>query len=104
MLAFDDAVQRALIVGDYKGAVAQCISANKMADVLVIANVWWCILMGEHMGSCLVIINNVFIMSLSYMVVSFSGCFCNGEQWSVEPCKYKAPQIPHLRHLLFSVV
>ena len=40
MLAFDDAVQSALIVGDYKGAVAQCISANKMADVLVIANVW----------------------------------------------------------------
>ena len=37
--AFDDAVQSALIVGDYKGAVAQCISANKMADALVIANV-----------------------------------------------------------------
>ena len=40
MLAFDDAVQSALIVGDYKGAVAQCISANKMADALVIAHVW----------------------------------------------------------------
>ena len=37
--AFDDAVQSALIVGDYKGAVAQCMSANKMADALVIANV-----------------------------------------------------------------
>ncbi|GFZ02643.1 transducin family protein [Actinidia rufa] len=37
--AFDDAVQRALVVGDYKGAVAQCISANKMADALVIAQV-----------------------------------------------------------------
>jgi protein transport protein SEC31 len=37
--AFDDVVQRALIVGDYKGAVAQCISANKMADALVIAHV-----------------------------------------------------------------
>ena len=36
---FDDAVQSALIVGDYKGAVARCISANKMADALVIANV-----------------------------------------------------------------
>lgn len=36
--AFDDAVQRALIVGDYKGAVSQCISANKMADALVIAH------------------------------------------------------------------
>uniref|UniRef100_A0A7N2LYU8 Sec16 Sec23-binding domain-containing protein n=1 Tax=Quercus lobata TaxID=97700 RepID=A0A7N2LYU8_QUELO len=32
-------IQSALIVGDYKGAVAQCISANKMADALVIANV-----------------------------------------------------------------
>ncbi|KAK3008587.1 hypothetical protein RJ639_013167 [Escallonia herrerae] len=38
-LSFDDAVQRALVVGDYKGAVAQCISANRMADALVIANV-----------------------------------------------------------------
>ncbi|KAG6677018.1 hypothetical protein I3843_14G006100 [Carya illinoinensis] len=37
--AFNDGVQRALIVGDYKGAVAQCISANKMADALVIAHV-----------------------------------------------------------------
>ncbi len=36
---FDDAVQSALIVGDYKGAVARCISANKMADALVIAHV-----------------------------------------------------------------
>ncbi|KAF5469770.1 hypothetical protein F2P56_010332 [Juglans regia] len=36
---FNDGVQRALIVGDYKGAVAQCISANKMADALVIAHV-----------------------------------------------------------------
>ncbi|KAH9606662.1 hypothetical protein KSS87_001444 [Heliosperma pusillum] len=36
---FDDAVQRALVVGDYKGAVARCLSANKMADALVIAHV-----------------------------------------------------------------
>ncbi|XP_062173815.1 protein transport protein SEC31 homolog B-like, partial [Alnus glutinosa] len=35
---FDDGVQHASIVGDYKGAVAQCISANKMADALVIAH------------------------------------------------------------------
>ncbi|KAJ0977981.1 hypothetical protein J5N97_013455 [Dioscorea zingiberensis] len=34
----DDNIQRALVVGDYKGAVLQCISANKMADALVIAN------------------------------------------------------------------
>lgn len=36
---FDDSVQRALVVGDYKGAVAQCISANKWADALVISHV-----------------------------------------------------------------
>lgn len=36
---FDDSVQRALVVGDYKGAVSQCISANKWADALVIAHV-----------------------------------------------------------------
>lgn len=37
--SFDDIVQRALVVGDYKGAVSQCISANKWADALVIAHV-----------------------------------------------------------------
>ncbi|XP_076949538.1 protein transport protein SEC31 homolog B-like isoform X2 [Bidens hawaiensis] len=37
--SFDEAVQRSLVVGDYKGAVAQCIAANKMADALVIAQV-----------------------------------------------------------------
>ncbi|XP_028760563.1 protein transport protein SEC31 homolog B [Neltuma alba] len=36
---FDESVQRALVVGDYKGAVTQCISANKWADALVIAHV-----------------------------------------------------------------
>ncbi|GAA0143231.1 vesicle coat protein [Lithospermum erythrorhizon] len=36
--SFDDAVQRALVVGDYKGAVDQCISASRMADALVIAH------------------------------------------------------------------
>ncbi|KAL8227828.1 hypothetical protein R6Q57_015412 [Mikania cordata] len=37
--SFNDAVQRALVVGDYKGAVAQCIAADKWADALVIAQV-----------------------------------------------------------------
>ncbi|KAI3827008.1 hypothetical protein L1987_01069 [Smallanthus sonchifolius] len=37
--SFDDAIQRMLVVGDYKGAVAQCIAANMMADALVIAQV-----------------------------------------------------------------
>ncbi|XP_071709504.1 protein transport protein SEC31 homolog B-like isoform X2 [Rutidosis leptorrhynchoides] len=38
-VTFNDAVQCALVVGDYKGAVAQCIAADKMADALVIAQV-----------------------------------------------------------------
>lgn len=37
--SFADSVQRALVVGDYKGAVGLCVSANKMADALVIAHV-----------------------------------------------------------------
>ncbi|KAE9593486.1 putative transcription factor WD40-like family [Lupinus albus] len=37
--SFDDSVQCALVLGDYKGAVAQCISANKWGDALVIAHV-----------------------------------------------------------------
>ncbi|XP_043691562.1 protein transport protein SEC31 homolog B-like isoform X2 [Telopea speciosissima] len=37
--SLEDSIQRALVVGDYKGAVALCISANKMADALVIAHV-----------------------------------------------------------------
>ncbi|XP_068328890.1 protein transport protein SEC31 homolog B-like [Pyrus communis] len=36
--SFDESVQHALVVGDYKGAVAKCISVNKMADALVIAH------------------------------------------------------------------
>ncbi|KAH6765868.1 transducin family protein / WD-40 repeat family protein [Perilla frutescens var. hirtella] len=37
--SFDDTVQCALVVGDNKKAVAQCISANRLADALVIAHV-----------------------------------------------------------------
>lgn len=37
--SFDDSIQRALVLGDYKGATAQCISANKWADALVISHV-----------------------------------------------------------------
>ncbi|KAF6136674.1 hypothetical protein GIB67_016130 [Kingdonia uniflora] len=35
---FEDGILRALVTGDYKGAVQQCISANKMADALLIAH------------------------------------------------------------------
>ncbi|XP_077247850.1 protein transport protein SEC31 homolog B-like [Tasmannia lanceolata] len=37
--SFDECIQRALVVGDYKEAVLQCISANRMADALIIAHV-----------------------------------------------------------------
>jgi len=37
--AFDDDVQCILTVGDYKGTVAQGISANKVADALVFAHI-----------------------------------------------------------------
>lgn len=36
--SIDDNIQRALVVGDYKEAVLQCISTNRLADALVIAN------------------------------------------------------------------
>lgn len=35
--SFDDSIRHALIIGDYKKAVSQCVSANRMADALVIA-------------------------------------------------------------------
>uniref|UniRef100_A0A0E0LP96 Sec16 Sec23-binding domain-containing protein n=1 Tax=Oryza punctata TaxID=4537 RepID=A0A0E0LP96_ORYPU len=34
----DKSIQHALVVGDYKGAVNQCLAANRMADALVIAH------------------------------------------------------------------
>lgn len=34
----DTSIQHALVVGDYKGAVNQCLAANRMADALVIAH------------------------------------------------------------------
>lgn len=37
--SIDGNIERALIVGDYEGAVLQCITANRMADALVIAHV-----------------------------------------------------------------
>ncbi|KAH9300540.1 hypothetical protein KI387_012123 [Taxus chinensis] len=36
---FDEAIQSSLVVGDYKGAVMQCLSANRMSDALIIAHV-----------------------------------------------------------------
>ncbi|KAL6648128.1 hypothetical protein ACP70R_012352 [Stipagrostis hirtigluma subsp. patula] len=36
--SIDASIQRALVSGDYKGAVNKCISANRVADALVIAH------------------------------------------------------------------
>nr|CAB3455189.1 unnamed protein product [Digitaria exilis] len=36
--SIDKSIQHALVVGDYKGAVNQCLAANRMADALVIAH------------------------------------------------------------------
>uniref|UniRef100_A0A0D6QV06 Sec16 Sec23-binding domain-containing protein n=1 Tax=Araucaria cunninghamii TaxID=56994 RepID=A0A0D6QV06_ARACU len=36
---YDEAIQRSLVVGDYKGAVMQCLSSHRMADALIIAHV-----------------------------------------------------------------
>ncbi|KAL5994613.1 hypothetical protein ACLOJK_024666 [Asimina triloba] len=35
--ALDEAIEHALVVGDYKGAVSQCISGERIADALLIA-------------------------------------------------------------------
>ncbi|ONM25773.1 Protein transport protein SEC31 homolog B [Zea mays] len=36
--SIDKSIQHALVVGDYKGAVNQCLASNRMADALVIAH------------------------------------------------------------------
>ncbi|AQK83493.1 Protein transport protein SEC31 homolog B, partial [Zea mays] len=36
--SIDKSIQHALVVGDYKGAVNQCLASNHMADALVIAH------------------------------------------------------------------
>nr|POE81589.1 protein transport protein sec31 like b [Quercus suber] len=66
--AFDDVVQSALIVGDYKGAVAQCISANKMADALVIAKVGGASLWESTRDQCFKISRSPYLKVVSAMV------------------------------------
>ncbi|XP_057498438.1 protein transport protein SEC31 homolog B-like isoform X2 [Actinidia eriantha] len=66
--AFDDAVQRALVVGDYKEAVAQCISANKMADALVIAQVGGASLWDNTRDQYLKMSHSPYLKAVSAMV------------------------------------
>lgn len=65
---FDDSVQRALVVGDYKGAVSQCISANKWADALVIAHVGSTSLWESTRDQYLKMIRSPYLKIVSAMV------------------------------------
>ncbi|KAL7204560.1 hypothetical protein ACSBR2_017602 [Camellia fascicularis] len=65
---FNDAVQRALVVGDYKGAVAQCISANKVADALVIAHVGGALLWESTRDQYLKMSHSPYLKVVSAMV------------------------------------
>ncbi|KAF5738393.1 Transducin family protein / WD-40 repeat family protein isoform 1 [Tripterygium wilfordii] len=100
--AFDDVVERALVVGDYKGAVAQCIAANKMADALVIAHIGgaslWETTRDEYLKMChspylkvVAAIKNNDLMSLVKTrplkfwkeTLALLCSFAQGEEWTV---------------------
>ncbi|TKY67956.1 transport protein SEC31-like B [Spatholobus suberectus] len=66
--SFDDSVQHALVVGDYKGAVVQCISANKWADALVIAHVGNASLWESTRDQYLKMIRSPYLKIVSAMV------------------------------------
>ncbi|KAL2982866.1 hypothetical protein AAZX31_12G010300 [Glycine max] len=66
--SFDDSVQHALVVGDYKGAVMQCISANKWADALVIAHVGNASLWGSTRDQYLKMVRSPYLKIVSAMV------------------------------------
>ncbi|CAN6902684.1 unnamed protein product [Brassica oleracea] len=65
---FDDAIERSLIVGDYKEAVAHCLSANKMADALVIAHVGGTTLWESTLDKYLKMSNAPYMKVVSAMV------------------------------------
>ncbi|KAL0797967.1 hypothetical protein Bca101_053141 [Brassica carinata] len=65
---FEDATQRSLIVGDYKEAVAHCLSANKMADALVIAHVGGTTLWQSTLDKYLKMSNAPYMKVVSAMV------------------------------------
>lgn len=66
--SFDDSVQHALVVGDYKGAVMQCISANKWADALVIAHIGNASLWESTRNQYLKMIRSPYLKIVSAMV------------------------------------
>lgn len=101
--SIDKSIQHALVVGDYKGAVNQCLAANRMADALVIAHAGgsalWESTRNQYlknnispylkvMKSYLVTDFPCFPISESYSCITMmflsiglnSGCFCYGWQ------------------------
>ncbi|CAN0917255.1 Protein transport protein SEC31 homolog B [Linum grandiflorum] len=66
--SFDDAIQRSLVVGDYKGAVAQCMSANKKDDALLIAHLGGPALWEKTRDQCLKMNRSPYMKIVSAMV------------------------------------
>ncbi|KAK4770609.1 hypothetical protein SAY87_031141 [Trapa incisa] len=66
--SFDDNVQRALVVGDFKGAVSLCITANRMADALIIAHLGGDALMESTRDKCLKMSQSPYLKTISAMV------------------------------------
>ncbi|PPS03542.1 hypothetical protein GOBAR_AA17135 [Gossypium barbadense] len=82
--SFDDAVQRALVVGDYKGAVEQCIAANKISDALVIAHVGGSSLWESTCDQYLKMSRSPYLKVVSAMVNNdLTSLFAQGEKWAV---------------------
>ncbi|CAN1813846.1 Protein transport protein SEC31 homolog B [Linum perenne] len=66
--SFDDDIQRALVVGDYKGAVAQCMSANKKDHALLIAHLGGPALWEKTRDQCLKMNRSPYMKIVSAMV------------------------------------
>ncbi|CAI0560283.1 unnamed protein product [Linum tenue] len=66
--SFDDCIQHSLVVGDYKGAVAQCISANKRDDALLIAHLGGPTLWEKTRDQCLKLNRSPYMKIVSAMV------------------------------------
>ncbi|CAN1132534.1 Protein transport protein SEC31 homolog B [Linum perenne] len=66
--SFYDAIQRSLVVGDYKGAVAQCMSANKKDDALLIAHLGGPALWEKTRDQCLKMNRSPYMKIVSAMV------------------------------------
>ncbi|OWM78412.1 hypothetical protein CDL15_Pgr016136 [Punica granatum] len=66
--SFDDSVQRALVVGDFKGAVSLCVTANRIADALIIAPLGGDSLVESTRDRCLKMSRSPYLKTVSAMV------------------------------------